>query len=62
MNIHYLPLPVYEHVRDHLEQALAILPRDEQASALRLKVEEAIEATLELAYRREIDQRPSASR
>lgn len=52
MNVHYLPLPIYEHVRDHLEQALAIVPRDEDSAKLRLRIEEAIELALELAYQR----------
>jgi len=52
MNVHYLPLPLYEHVRDHLEQALAIVPRDDDTAVLRLHIEEAIEIALERAYRR----------
>lgn len=46
---HTLPDPRYECVRDHLEQALAIAPKE--AAPLRAHIEVAVEAAIELAYR-----------
>ena len=51
MIIQFPPLPVYDHVRDHLEQALAITPRDDHHAQLRLKIEEAIEVAIELSHK-----------
>ncbi|KFC71010.1 hypothetical protein FF80_00728 [Devosia sp. LC5] len=48
---HNLPDPRYECVRDHLEQALAIVPKAPGAAPLRAHIEVAVEAAIELAYR-----------
>lgn len=45
------PEPLFERVRDHLERAAAILPREAQAQRIRGSIEEAIELALECAYR-----------
>ncbi len=45
------PEPLFERVRDHLERAAAMLPRDPQSQAIRGNIEEAIEMALECAYR-----------
>jgi hypothetical protein len=48
---------VYQHVRDHLERAIAILHNDEAARPIRTQIEEAIELIFEYTYRRS-DARP----
>lgn len=50
-----MPHPLYERVRDHLEQAAAVLPRDICADALRELIGEAVDLALELSYRRRQD-------
>lgn len=47
-----VPDPLYEHVRDHLEQALAIVPMDSRTEELRACIGEALDTAIELAYRR----------
>jgi hypothetical protein len=47
-----VPDPLYEHVRDHLEQALAIVPLDPKTDELRASIGEAVDTAIELAYRR----------
>ena len=48
---HAYPRSLYQHVRDHLERAAAILQRDEATLPIRNKIEEAIDLALECAYR-----------
>lgn len=45
------PNPLFENVRDHLERAVAILHKDHSAISIRNQIEEAIDMTLECAYR-----------
>lgn len=47
-----MPHPLYERVRDHLEQASAVLPKDISADALRKLICEAVDLALELSYQR----------
>jgi hypothetical protein len=51
MHDYSLPHPLYESVRDHLEQAMAVLPREPYAESLRALIDEALDAAIELAYR-----------
>ena len=44
------PNPLYERVRDHLEQSIAILPQDPVSEAARTMLEEALDVVLWLAY------------
>lgn len=52
MNHYTLPHPAYERVRDHLEQAAAVLPRDTCADPLRELIGEAVDLAIELSYQR----------
>ena len=50
------PDPRLERVRDHLEQAIAILHKGETSQSIRDKIEEAIDLALECAYRPKVRQ------
>ena len=46
------PESLFQHVRDHLERAIAILHKNEDALPIRNQIEEALDLTLECVYRR----------
>lgn len=46
------PESLFQHVRDHLERAIAILHKNEDALPIRNHIEEALDLTLECVYRR----------
>ncbi|MHA6692724.1 hypothetical protein [Devosia sp. A449] len=45
-----LPRPLYVQVRDHLEQAIAVLSHDPAAVPLRALLDEAVDISIELAH------------
>ena len=53
------PEVLFQHVRDHLERAIAILHKDEDALPIRNQIEEALDLTLECVYRRQNGPPPS---
>jgi len=55
------PESLFQHVRDHLERAIAILHRNEDALPIRNQIEEALDLTLECVYRRQSGPPPSRS-
>jgi hypothetical protein len=53
-----MPNPLYQLVRDHLERAMATLPRHNGTEPLRGLIDEAIDVAIELAYLRRPDDAP----
>ena len=45
-----LPHPLYVQVRDHLEQAMAVLSREPTAAPLLALLDEAVDIAIELAH------------